>query len=82
MPILIRGYLKKNESDAKKVRKLIKDILTAIRRRRQWTVSSNARDAVAADKRGVSRNPDSFEIEACEVEFEAQYFTRKFNAEA
>jgi hypothetical protein len=53
-------------------------------RRRQWTVSSGTlvMQSRPGYQEGISRNPDSFEIEACEVEFEAQYFTRKFNAEA
>jgi hypothetical protein len=83
MPILVRGFLAKNASDAKNARKLIKDIMTAIRQDDQWTVSST--NLVMQSRQvhdGIVRNPDSFEIEACEVEFEVQFMTTRFNAEA
>jgi hypothetical protein len=79
MPILVRGFLPQNVLDAKNARKLIKDIYTAIRVDDQFgkiiMQSNEIKDA-------ITRNEHSFEVEACEVEFECQFITDSFNAEA
>jgi hypothetical protein len=79
MPILIRAFATQAADGPSNVRKLIKDINTAIR------VDDTFGGLVMQTrqtKEAVVRNQDSFEIEGCEVEFEAQYISRKFNAEA
>jgi hypothetical protein len=81
--MLVRGFVVNNDSDAKNARKLIKDILTAIRQDDRWTVSGTPLVMQSEEvKDGLTRNPDSFEVEACEVEFEVQFISQKFNAEA
>jgi hypothetical protein len=81
MSILIRGYVVQTTTAAD-CRTLIKDILTAIRQDDRWTVS-NVKLVMQSEpvKDAITRNPESFEVEACEVEFEVQFMTEKFNAE-
>jgi hypothetical protein len=82
MPILIKGYVEQGTTAAA-CRTLIKDILTAIRVDDRWTVvECEARNAVAAGKGIDHSKPDSFEVEACEVEIGVFYITQKFNGEA
>jgi hypothetical protein len=83
MPILIRGFLQSDEATAANIRNLMKDIERAIRVDDRWTVNNvplvmqtrQIRDA-------ITRNPDSFEVEAGEVEIEVQFKTQKFNTES
>jgi hypothetical protein len=81
MSVLIKGFTVQGTTAAA-CRTLMKDILTAIRQDDKWTVSNvklvmQSRPA----RESITRNPDSFEVEGCEVEIEAQYITEKFNAE-
>lgn len=79
LPILIRGYLPANQTNARNARQMISDIYRAIRVDDQWSLivmeSNEVKDA-------ITRNEQSFEIEACEVEFEVQFKTNKFNSES
>lgn len=78
MPVLIRGYATQASSGPANIRKLIKDINTAIRVDDQWSgIAMQTRPI----KEAVVRNPENFEIEGCEVEVEVQFFTETFNAE-
>jgi hypothetical protein len=81
MPVLVRGYLEQGTTAAA-ARTLIKDILTAIRQDDRWTVSGTPLVMQSNEIRdSITRNPDNFEVEACEVEFECQFILQKFNAE-
>lgn len=81
MPVLIKGYCKQGTTAAN-ARKLIKDINTAIRVDDKWLVSGKPLVMQTREKReGITRTPDSFEVEGCEVEIEVTYITGKFNAE-
>lgn len=78
MPVLVRAYATQAAAGPSNVRKLIKDINTAIR------VDDTFGGIVMQSrqtKEAVVRNPDSFQIEGAEVEFEVQYKLSKFNAE-
>jgi hypothetical protein len=82
MSILVRGYVVQDDDSAANARKLIKDILTAIRQDDRWTVSGTTLVMQSEPvKDAITRRPESFEVEACEVEFEVQFLTQKFNAE-
>jgi hypothetical protein len=79
MPVLIRAFAKQGSSGPANVRNLIKDINTAIKVDDTWSgIAMQTRQI----KEAVVRNPDSFEIEAAEVEIEVQYKTSKFNSES
>lgn len=87
MPILIRGYAKQAAAGPSNVRKLIKDINTAIRVDDRFMTTPGVESTALVMqtrqiKEAVVRNPDNFEIEGCEVEIDVQYITSKFNAEA
>lgn len=80
MRILFRGYLKQG-TDAATARTLAADIWTAIRQDPKWIVGSTALVMQSRHIRdAIVRNPDSFEVEACEVEIEVQFITQKFSA--
>jgi hypothetical protein len=82
MPILIKGFVEQGTTAAA-CRTLIKDILTAIRVDDRWTVSNAALVMQSRPVReSITRNADSFEVEACEVEIGVFYITQKFNGEA
>lgn len=79
MPILIRAYATQAAAGPANVRKLIKDINTAIRVDDTFgSIVMQTRQV----KEAVVRNPDNFQIEGAEVEIEVQYINRKFNAES
>jgi hypothetical protein len=78
MPILVRYYANQGDDGPSNVRKGIKDINTAIR---VDDTFGGIVMQIRPIKEAVVRSPDSFEIEGAEVEFEAQFITRKFNAE-
>lgn len=81
MPIIIRGFLEQGTTAAN-ARKLIKDIMTAIRVDDKWSVAGAPLVMQTRQVRdGILRNQDSFEVEGCEVEIEVQFLTQKFNAE-
>jgi hypothetical protein len=84
MPILIRGFLTQGTTAAN-ARKLIKDIKKAIRSGTGDKFGATADTPLVMQSReirdAVIRNKDSFEVEGCEVEFEVQFKTDKFNAE-
>jgi hypothetical protein len=81
MPILIKGFVEQG-TDASTCRTLIKDILTAIRVDDKWSVASVPLVMQSRPVReSITRNPDSFEVEACEVEIGVFYITQKFNGE-
>lgn len=81
MPIIIRGFLEQGTTAAN-ARKLIKDIMTAIRVDDKWSVAGVPLVMQTRQVRdGILRNQDSFEVEGCEVEIEVQFLTQKFNAE-
>lgn len=81
MSVLIRGFCKQGTTAAN-ARSLIKDIKTAIRQDLEWTVSNVKLAMQTREKRdGIVRNEESFEVEACEVEFTVQFITDTFNAE-
>jgi hypothetical protein len=75
MRLLFRGFVKQG-TDASTVRTLVADIWTAIRQDTTWgsivMQSRHIRDAIV-------RHPESFEIEACEIEIEVQFITEKFS---
>jgi hypothetical protein len=82
MPVLIKGFVEQGTTAAA-CRTLIKDILTAIRVDDRWTVSNVTLVMQSRPVReSITRNPDSFEVEACEVEIGVLYITQKFNGEA
>jgi hypothetical protein len=81
MPILIKGFVAQG-TDASNCRTLIKDILTAIRVDDKWHVSNVQLVMQSRPVReSITRNPESFEVEACEVEIGVFYITEKFNGE-
>lgn len=81
MSVMIRGYVEQGTTAAA-IRTLLKDILTAIRQDDKWTVS-NVKTAMQTRpvREAITRNPDSFEVEGCELEIAVYYLTNKFNAE-
>lgn len=82
MTVLLKGYTVQGETAAA-VRTLMKDILTAIRQDDKWSVAGVPLVMQTRPVReSITRSPESFEIEGCEVEIEVQYLTQKFNAEA
>lgn len=82
MRLMIKGFVKQG-TDAATARTLISDIWTAVRTDPDWTVGGHATVMQTRHVRdAISRNPDSFEVEACEVEIELQFITNKFNAGA
>ena len=82
MPVIIRGMTTQGTTAAN-ARTLIKDIMRAIRVDDKWTVSGVKLVMQTRQVRdGILRNPDSFEVEGCEVEIEVQFQTAKFNAES
>jgi hypothetical protein len=81
MPLIIKGFCEQGTTAAA-ARTLLKDILTAIRVDDKWTVSSTTLVMQTRPGReSISRDPESFEVEGCEVEAMVQYKTLKFNAE-
>lgn len=77
MPVLIRGFLKQGTT-ASAARKLLKDIKRAVRVDDKWGgLVMQTREA----REAIVRNPDNFQVEACEVEIETQFKTDKFDAE-
>jgi hypothetical protein len=82
MPVLIRGYVKQGTTAAV-ARKLLKDIMTAIRVDDKWTVTGTPLVMQTRQVRdSIVRERDSFEVEACEIEIQVQVILGKFNAEA
>lgn len=80
MPVMVKGFLKQGTTAAN-ARKLIKDIKTAIRQDTKWTVASVPLVMQTREKReSITRSPESFEVEGCEVEFEVQFQTDTFDA--
>lgn len=78
--LLFQGVVKLG-TDAAAVRKLIKDIYTAIRVDTQWSESGTPLVMqTRMVKHAIQRNKDSFEVEGCEVEVELQYFIQKFTS--
>ena len=81
MPILIKGFVRQG-TDAATCRTMIKDILTAIRQDDKWIVANVPLVMQSRPVReSITRNPDSFEVEAAEVEIGIFYKTLKFNGE-
>ncbi len=82
MSVLIKGFTEQGTTAAN-CRTLMKDILTAIRQDDRWTVGGvKLVMQTRAGRESITRNPDSFEVEGCEVEIMIQFITQKFNAEA
>jgi hypothetical protein len=82
MRLLFRGYLKQGTT-ARAARRLNKDILTAIRSNPTFIVANVPLVMLTRQVRhAIVRNPNSFEVEACEVEIEVLIKNQKFNAEA
>lgn len=82
MPVIIRGMTEQGATAAN-ARTLIKDIQRAIRVDDKWIVSGTPLVMQTRQVRdAILRNPESFEVEGCEVEIEVQFLTAKFNAEA
>lgn len=79
MRVLVRGFVEQGTTAAD-ARKLIKDIMTAIR---AWIAAGTSPIMQVRQVRdSIVREKDSFEVEACEVEIEAQFVTHKFTAES
>lgn len=79
MSVMIKGFTEQGATAAN-TRTLLKDILTAIRQDDKWTVSGaplvmQTRPGLEA----ITRTPESFEIEGCQVEISVQYITAKFD---
>lgn len=83
MPVQIRFQFRRTDTIAELVRKGIRDINAAIRTDDRWTVSNVGLAMITRpSKEGPLIPEDSFEIVGGVVEFEVQYITQKFNAEA
>ena len=83
LPVQIRFQFKRTDTIAELVRKGIRDINAAIRTDDRWTVSNVGLAMITRPLReGPIIPEDSFEIVGGVVEFELQYITQKFNAEA
>lgn len=81
MSVLIKGFTEQGTTAAA-CRTLMKDILTAIRQDDKWTVASVKLVMQSRPGReSITRKPDSFEVEGCEVEIGVFYISNKFNAE-
>ena len=81
MSVLIRGAIEQGTTAAN-ARKLLKDIQKAIRLDDKWKLAGVPLVMQTRPLRdAITRNPDSFEVEACEVEIDIQFITEKFNAE-
>jgi hypothetical protein len=81
MRLMIKGFVKQG-TDAATARTLISDIWKAIRTDPDWTVGGHPVVMQTRHVRdSISRNPDSFEVEACEVEIELQFGTQKFSSD-
>ena len=81
MPVLVRYYVKQGTTAAN-ARKGIKDIKAAIRQDDKWTVSTVKLVMRSEEVReAIVRSPETFEVEAAEVEFVVMFQTKKFNAE-
>jgi hypothetical protein len=81
MSVLIKGFTEQGITAAA-CRTLMKDILTAIRQDPKWIVAGVPLAMQSRPGReAITRNPDSFEVEGCEVEIAVYYKTEKFNGE-
>jgi hypothetical protein len=81
MRLLIKGFVKQGTTAAA-ARTLISDIWTAVRQDPDWKVGGTATVMQTRHVRdAISRNPDSYEVEACEVEIELQFGTQKFSSD-
>lgn len=81
LDVLIKGFTDAAATPAT-ARKLLKDIKTAIRQDEQWTVSGTALAMQTfEDVERITRTPDTFEVDGCELHIKVQYRTGKFNAE-
>lgn len=81
MRLLIKGFVDQGTTAAA-ARTLISDIWTAIRQDPDWKVGGNPTVMQTRHVRdAISRNPDSYEVEACEVEIELQFGTQKFSSD-
>jgi hypothetical protein len=81
MRLLIKGFVKQGTTAAA-ARTLISDIWTAVRQDPDWIVGGNPTVMQTRHVRdAISRNPDSYEVEACEVEIELQFGTAKFSSD-
>jgi len=81
MAVMIQGHVEQGTTAAA-ARTLVKNIMTAIRQDDKWIVSGTplvmqTREVVNR----ITRNPESNEVEGCEVEISVQFITNKFNAE-
>lgn len=82
MPVMIKGFLERGTT-ASTARKLIADIMRAIRSDDKWTVSGEDMALGTDEKRHtIEYDEQTFEVTGVQVEIEITYLGQKFDMES